>query len=55
MPEAVANRVACVPGVSFFSRGGGGKNTMRLNLSNSTPDRIAERISRLGNLFKRYI
>ncbi len=34
--EAVEQKVAFVPGESFYPRGGG-KNTMRLNFSNATP------------------
>ena len=45
--EAVEQKVAFVPGESFFPCGGG-VNTMRLNFSNATPERINEGISRLG-------
>ncbi|MBN1371765.1 MAG: PLP-dependent aminotransferase family protein [Anaerolineaceae bacterium] len=45
--EAVQQKVAFVPGESFFPCGGG-LNTMRLNFSNATPERINEGISRLG-------
>ena len=45
--EAVKQKVAFVPGVSFFPSGGG-HNTMRLNFSNATPEKIQEGISRLG-------
>ncbi|MBM3130397.1 MAG: PLP-dependent aminotransferase family protein [Chloroflexi bacterium] len=61
LPEAVANKVAFVPGVSFFpasvdapKRIGRGKplprghNTMRLNFSNSSPTKIEIGIQRLG-------
>lgn len=45
--EAVKQKVAFVPGFSFYPLGGG-HNTMRLNFSNATPEKIQEGISRLG-------
>lgn len=48
--EAVARKVAFVPGAPFFPNGGG-RNTMRLNFSNATPREIQDGISRLGKLF----
>jgi len=44
---AVERKVAIVPGQSFHPCGGG-CNTMRLNFSNATPERIREGIARLG-------
>ncbi|MFN8485040.1 MAG: PLP-dependent aminotransferase family protein [Anaerolineae bacterium] len=49
LPLAVAERVAFVPGTSFFA-GGGGLNTMRLNFSNAKPELIREGIARLGRV-----
>ena len=49
--QAVANKVAYVPGESFFPNGGG-QNTMRLNFSYCTPEKINEGIARLGNMLK---
>lgn len=49
LPEAVARQVAFVPGAPFHP-GGGGRNTMRLNFSNSSPDTIRTGIARLGSL-----
>jgi len=46
---AVKKKVAFVPGGSFHPNGGG-HNTMRLNFSNATPDKIVEGISRLGEV-----
>ncbi len=46
---AIEERVAFVPGTSFFAEGGG-KNTMRLNFSNAHPDLIREGIARLGRV-----
>ncbi|PJA26762.1 MAG: aminotransferase [candidate division Zixibacteria bacterium CG_4_9_14_3_um_filter_46_8] len=54
LEEAVENGVAFVPGSPFFAQGGG-HNTMRLNFSNATPDKIREGIKRLGNVFKKHI
>ena len=45
-------RVAFVPGTSFFPRGGG-ERTCRLNFSYAGPDVIDEGIRRLGNVIKR--
>jgi 2-aminoadipate transaminase len=49
--EAVQKKVAFVPGTSFFPYSGG-ENTMRLNFSNATPERINEGIARLGLVIK---
>jgi 2-aminoadipate transaminase len=48
---AVAEKVAFVPGASFFPRGGG-ERTLRLNFSYATPEVIEEGIRRLGNVIK---
>jgi 2-aminoadipate transaminase len=45
-------RVAFVPGASFFPRGGG-ERTCRLNFSYARPDVIDEGIRRLGSVIKR--
>ena len=50
--DAVAEKVAYVPGEPFFANGGG-ENTMRLNFSYSKPDLINEGIARLGKVFKK--
>jgi 2-aminoadipate transaminase len=47
LEEAVEQRVAFVPGVDFHADGSG-RNTLRLNFSNSSPDLIREGIARLG-------
>ncbi|QRN83528.1 PLP-dependent aminotransferase family protein [Chloroflexota bacterium] len=52
--EAVAQKVAFVPGGSFHPLGGG-ENTMRLNFSNSKPDMIEEGIKRLANVIKKHL
>lgn len=49
--EAVAQKVAFVPGGSFHPLGGG-ENTMRLNFSNSKPEMIQEGIKRLAKVIK---
>lgn len=53
LPAAVERGVAFVPGKSFFPDGGG-ENTMRLNFSNASPERIREGIARLGSLLREY-
>lgn len=52
--EAVAEKVAFVPGESFHPRGGG-LNTMRLNFSNATNEKINEGIARLARVLERHI
>lgn len=49
--EAIQQKVAFVPGKSFYPYSGG-ENTMRLNFSNATPERINEGIARLGLVIK---
>jgi len=48
---AVTEKVAYVPGESFFPCGGG-QNTMRLNFSYCGPERINEGIARLGRVLR---
>jgi 2-aminoadipate transaminase len=48
---ALERKVAFVPGASFHATGGG-KNTMRINFSYSSPDIIREGITRLGLTLK---
>jgi 2-aminoadipate transaminase len=49
LQEAIARKVAYVPGASFHPRGGG-RETMRLNFSYSRPELIEEGIRRLGGV-----
>jgi 2-aminoadipate transaminase len=51
---AIDRKVAFVPGEAFHPRGGG-KNTMRLNFSYSSPDTIREGITRMGVTLKELI
>jgi 2-aminoadipate transaminase len=51
LKKAVERKVAFVPGSPFFPNGGG-ENTMRLNFSNATPEKINEGIARLGMVIK---
>ncbi len=48
---AIEQKVAFVPGAPFYPSGGG-HNTMRLNFSNATPEKIQLGISRLGKAIK---
>ncbi len=54
LKEAVKQKVAFVPGESFFPCGGG-ENTMRLNFSNATPEKVNEGIARLSQVIKQYM
>ncbi len=49
--EALANKVAFVPGTSFYPLASR-KNTLRLNFSNAQPAQIREGIARLGQVFQ---
>jgi 2-aminoadipate transaminase len=49
LKEAIEQKVAFVPGAPFFPTGGG-HNTMRINFSNATPEKIQEGIARLGRV-----
>lgn len=51
LQKAVERGVAYVPG-SPFHPDGSGKNTMRVNFSNASPDMIREGIARLGALLR---
>jgi 2-aminoadipate transaminase len=54
LKEAIAEKVAFVPGAPFHP-GGGGTNTLRLNFSNASEDLIEEGIARLGRTVNRRI
>jgi 2-aminoadipate transaminase len=47
LQASLEQRVAFVPGASFYANGGGA-NTMRLNFSHSAPERITEGVARLA-------
>ena len=47
-------KVAFVPGGSFFPNGGH-ENTLRINFSNMTEDRIVEGLTRLGRILQSLI
>jgi len=49
---AIPRKVAFVPGADFHLDGLG-RNTLRLNFSNTAPERIEEGIRRLGELLKK--
>jgi len=54
LKRAVEKKVAFVPGEAFHPLGGG-RNTMRLNFSYSSPETIREGIARLGVTLKELI
>ena len=54
LKPAIAEKVAFVPGTSFHPNGGG-KNTMRLNFSMPTPEKITIGMERLGRVIKVYL
>ncbi len=54
LPQAIAQNVAYIQGCEFYADGGG-KNTMRLNFSNSDLERIDKGISVLGKIIKQKI
>jgi len=47
LQTSLDQKVAFVPGAAFHANGGG-TNTLRLNFSHSTPERITEGVTRLG-------
>lgn len=53
LKDAVAEKVAYVPGISFYPNQDGGHNAMRLNFSYSPPDLIVDGINRLGIALKK--
>lgn len=52
LERAIQHQVAFVPGRDFFPAEGG-RNHLRLNFSNSSPERIREGVRRLGELCRR--
>jgi 2-aminoadipate transaminase len=52
LSECLKHNVAFVPGDSFFPNGGG-RNTMRLNYSNMTEDKIAEGIKLIADVIRK--
>jgi 2-aminoadipate transaminase len=53
LEKAIANKVAFVPGASFYPDGNighGGRHTCRLNFSNARPEQIRLGIGRLGEV-----
>lgn len=49
LQNAMEYKVAFVPGTDFHANGGG-ENTLRLNFSNASPEKIRDGIARLGKL-----
>ncbi len=54
LEDALERKVAFVPGAPFFPRGGG-RETLRLNFSYCTPERIEEGVRRLGEVLARHV
>jgi 2-aminoadipate transaminase len=54
LEDALREKVAFVPGASFFPCGGG-EETFRLNFSYCSPERIEEGIRRLGRVVARHV
>jgi 2-aminoadipate transaminase len=52
--DAVKEKVAFVPGQSFHADGSG-KNTFRMNFSNSSPEMIVEGVRRLSIVIKKHL
>jgi 2-aminoadipate transaminase len=52
---ALEEKVAYVPGITFYPNEDGGRNAMRLNFSYSPPDVVVEGIRRLGIALKRVL
>jgi len=53
LQEALAEKVAYVPGINFYPNRDGGHHAMRLNFSYAPPDTIVEGIRRLGMALKK--
>ncbi len=51
---AIDNKVAYVPGTGFYPNGGG-ENTLRMNFSNASEEKIREGVKRLAGVFKEHI
>lgn len=53
LEEAIKEKVAFVPGESFYANGGNA-NHFRLNYSSTSEEKIVEGIKRLGNVLKKF-
>lgn len=54
LKRAIEQNVAFVPGAPFYAHGGGG-NTMRINFSFATPEKMLVGIERLGKVLKEMV
>lgn len=54
LKEAIKEKVAFIPGNSFFASGGG-ENTMRLNFSNASHEEIKVGIEKLGRVVSKFL
>ncbi len=55
LQEAIASKVAFVPGVTFYPDCDPQKNSFRLNFSNAQPAQIEEGIARLGRVLQKVL
>lgn len=55
LQEAIANKVAFVPGATFYPENDQQTNSFRLNFSNATPEQIWEGIGRLGQVLEKVL
>jgi 2-aminoadipate transaminase len=54
LDDALRENVAFVPGSAFYVDGGG-ENTMRLNFSNASEEKVVEGMTRLGRVIRRFM
>lgn len=54
LQEAVKEKVAFIPGHSFFATGGG-ENTVRLNFSNASAEEITNGMKKLGQVIDKFL
>ena len=51
LPQALARKVAYVPGAAFYAAGTAPRNTLRLSYATATPEQIDTAIAQLGAVF----
>jgi len=55
MKEAVAEKVAFIPGTAFFPNPADGRNALRLTFATASPEMIEEGIRRLGTAIEKQL